>query len=65
MAFPPGLEWFFASRGWVPWLPVQLLSAFAVLACMVAVYWAVLPFQGRLLQRRQLTILAEVTEDIE
>jgi hypothetical protein len=34
-------------------------------ASVAALYWFILPFQGRLLQRREQTILREVTEETE
>jgi hypothetical protein len=62
---PPGLELLFASLGWVPWLPVNFLSALVILAGVVALYAALLPFQGQLLQKREQKILSEVTEEVE
>ena len=62
---PPGLELLFASLGWAPWLPVNLLSAVVILAGVVGLYAALLPFQGQLLQKREQKILNEVTEEVE
>ena len=62
---PPGLQLLFASLGWAPWLPVNLLSALVILAGVLALYAALLPFQGQLLQKREQIILREVTEEVE
>jgi len=62
---PPGLELLFASLGWAPRLPVNLLSAVVILAGVVGLYAALLPFQGQLLQKREQKILNEVTEEVE
>jgi hypothetical protein len=62
---PPGLQLLFFSLGWLPWLPVNLLSAGAILAGVVCLYRLFLPLQGRLLQRREQIILREVTEEVE
>ena len=62
---PPGLQLLFASLGWAPWLPVNLLSALVILAGVVGLYAALLPFQGQLLQKREQIILREVTEEVE
>jgi hypothetical protein len=62
---PPGLGLLFASFGWVPWLPVDLLSALVILAAVVGLYAILLPFEGQLLQKREQIILREVTEDVE
>jgi hypothetical protein len=55
----------FSKLGWLPWLPVNLLAAAMILAAAAGLYRAVLPLQGRLLQRREQTILSEVTEEVE
>jgi hypothetical protein len=55
----------FELLGWAPWLPVNILVSVIVLAAVACLYWFVLPFQGRLLQRREQTILREVTEETE
>jgi hypothetical protein len=65
IGLPPGLQWLFSSQGWLTWLPVNLISAALVLAGVAWVYRIVLPLQGRLLQRRELAILVEVTEEVE
>ncbi|MEY2429276.1 MAG: type transport system permease protein [Verrucomicrobiota bacterium] len=62
---PASLALLFSSQGWTPWLPVNLLSTLALLAAIGCLYWNLLPFQGRLLQRREQTILREVTEETE
>jgi hypothetical protein len=51
--------------GMPEWLPVNLLSAIVVLLGLLWLYRIVLPAQGRLLQRRELHILREVTEETE
>jgi hypothetical protein len=65
LMIPATLELLFSLHGWVPWLPVNLLVTVAMLAAIGCLYWSLLPFQGRLLQRREQTILCEVTEDTE
>lgn len=62
---PAGLQILCSYMGWVPWLPVDLIVALAVLAGAAALYRALLPAQGRLLQRREQRILREVTEETE
>ena len=62
---PPGLQLLFASLGWAPWLPVNVLSALVILAGVLCLYWSLLPLQGRLLQKREQIILREVTEEVE
>jgi hypothetical protein len=62
---PAALGCLFTVQGWVPWLPVSLLTAVVVLAAVVFLYAALLPLQGRLLLRREQAILLEVTEDTE
>jgi hypothetical protein len=62
---PASLALLFSSQGWTPWLPVNLLATVALLAAIGCLYWNLLPFQGRLLQRREQTILREVTEETE
>ncbi len=61
----PGLQLLFSSRSWAPWLPVNLLASIAVLAGVVWLYRSLLPLEGRLLRRREQTILQEVTQEIE
>jgi ABC-2 type transport system permease protein len=51
--------------GMPEWLPVNLLSAILVLLGLLWLYRILLPTQGRLLQRRELHILREVTEETE
>ena len=62
---PPGLNLLFASLDWMPWLPVNVLAAVVILAGVAWLYGAVLPLEGRLLQRREQTILRAVTEEVE
>jgi hypothetical protein len=61
----PGLQLLVSSRNWAPWLPVNLLAAIATLAGVAWLYRSLLPLQGRLLRRREQTILQEVTQEIE
>jgi hypothetical protein len=62
---PQALQLLFAFEGWVPWLPVNLLTSGILLALIGCLYWALLPLQGQLLRRRELAILKEVTEEVE
>jgi ABC-2 type transport system permease protein len=62
---PPGLQALCTFRGWLSWLPVNLLVTILLLVPASLVYWWLLPFQGDLLQRREQTILKEVTEETE
>jgi hypothetical protein len=65
LLIPPGLQLLFSSQTWVPWLPVNLISAIILLAIVGWAYRWLLPFEGRLLQRREQNILREVTEETE
>ena len=62
---PAGLQALCLALGWAPWVPVNLLVTLFLVPLVVWIYWLVLPLQGSLLQRRELTILREVTEEIE
>lgn len=62
---PAALQALFAFEGWVPWLPVNVLGTLILLAGVALLYKALLPLEGRLLQRREQIILKEVTEEIE
>jgi hypothetical protein len=62
---PQALQLLFSFQGWVPWLPVNFLSSAILLALIGCLYWVLLPLQGQLLQRRELAILKEVTEEVE
>jgi hypothetical protein len=62
---PPGLQALCTTLGWTPWLPVNLLVTLILVPLVAWIYWLVLPVQGALLQRRELAILREVTEEIE
>jgi ABC-2 type transport system permease protein len=62
---PPGLQLLFSWRGWLPALPVNLLGSLTMLAAAAWLYSVVLPWEGRLLQRREQAILREVTEEVE
>lgn len=65
IVIPAGLQMLCIHMDWVPWLPVDLILALAVLAGAAALYRALLPAEGRLLQSREQTILREVTEEAE
>lgn len=65
IAVPPGLQFLFTRLEWLPWLPVNLISALLILAAVAALYRLLLPLEGRLLQRREQIILREVTEEVE
>jgi ABC-2 type transport system permease protein len=65
MLVAPGLQLLFTFMAWTPWLPVNLLASVAMLAAVAAGYWLLLPLEGRLLRRRELHILREVTEELE
>ena len=62
---PPAFQLLCSGLGWVPWLPVNLLATAGILAGTLWLYRGLLPLQGRLLQRREQTILREVTEEVE
>jgi len=47
------------------WFPIHFLSALVVLVGVFRLYRSLLPAQGRFLQRRELHILREVTEESE
>ena len=65
MAVPPGLQFVCSMFDLVPWLSVDLAATVLLAAVAVAIYSLVLPWEGRLLARRELKILQEVTEEIE
>jgi hypothetical protein len=65
IAIPPGLQFLFTRMEWLPWLPVNLISATLILAAVAVLYRVLLPLEGRLLQRREQAILREVTEEVE
>jgi len=63
---PPALELVCSFLLTTPvWFPVNLVSALLVLVGVAWLYRALLPVQGRLLQRREQHILREVTEEME
>ncbi|HWI57214.1 MAG TPA: hypothetical protein VNZ22_08300, partial [Bacillota bacterium] len=62
---PPALQALFSWQGWLSWLPVNLLATLLMLLAVGALYWVILPLEGRLLQRREQAILREVTEEVE
>ena len=65
MLVPAGLRLLFSYLNWVPWLPVNLLATLGLLATAGWLYRLLLPWEGRFLQRREQTILREVTEEVE
>jgi hypothetical protein len=65
MLVPAGLRLLFSGLNWVPWLPVNLLATLGLLAAAAVLYRLLLPLEGRLLARREQTILREVTEEVE
>lgn len=65
LAIPGGFHLLFHSQGWTPWLPIGFISGLFVLAIAGALYAWLIPVQGRLLQRRELHILKQVTEEVE
>jgi hypothetical protein len=65
LLIPAALQAWFFIQGWIPWLPVNLLASLGMLVLIAAFYRAMLPLEGRLLQRREQTILREVTEELE
>jgi len=65
LLIPSGLQLLFSFNHWVPWLPVNLLAALAILALIAGLYWLLLAPLGRLLQHREQAILREVTEEVE
>ena len=62
---PPGLQLLAQFLDWPAWVPVGPLAAAVILPLVAWAYWALLPAQGRLLQRREQAILLEVTEEVE
>jgi hypothetical protein len=62
---PSALQVMAAGLDWPGWIPVNVLATLAVLAGAIWLYNGLLPSQGRLLQKREQTILKEVTEEIE
>ncbi len=65
IAIPAGLQFLFTRLEWLPWLPVNVIAAVPILVIVAALYRVLLPLEGRLLQRREQTILREVTEEVE
>jgi len=65
IAIPPVLQFLFTRMNWLPWLPVNLIAATAILGAVIALYRVLLPLEGRLLERREQNILREVTEEVE
>lgn len=62
---PMMVQTLWKSAGWAPGLPLNLVLSFiAALVCAWG-YARLLPVQGRLLQKRELTILRQVTEELE
>jgi hypothetical protein len=65
LLFPPALQLLFSFFNWAPWLPVNLVATFGLLAAAGWLYRLLLPLEGRLLERREQMILREVTEELE
>jgi hypothetical protein len=65
IVIPPVVQLLFAHMAWLPWLPVNLVAAVAILLAVAALYRVLLPLEGRLLQRREQNILRAVTEEVE
>jgi ABC-2 type transport system permease protein len=65
MAVPSLLQLVCSMFDWVPWLPVNLVATLGLLAVTGGLYALLLPFEGRLLARREQKILQEVTEEVE
>lgn len=65
LAIPPLLQIVFSFFNWAPWLPINFVATLGLLAAVGWVYWLLLPWEGQLLQRREQTILREVTEEVE
>jgi hypothetical protein len=61
LLIPYGLELLCDYLGWLPYVPVYLLLALMTLGLAIYIYSRVLTLEGRLLERRQLTILETVT----
>jgi hypothetical protein len=61
----PGVQLLFGMMGWVQGLPVNLLVSLLLIGPAAWLYSALLPLQGRLLQKREQKILNEVTTEIE
>ena len=62
---PPLVQLLFHLKGWASGVPVNLLLSLPMLALFAWLYALVLPFEGRLLQKREQKILSEVTEEVE
>lgn len=65
LSVPVLMQVLFSYAGWPGASVVALPVAVVVAGLIGLVYWAVLPIQGQLLQRREQAILKEVTEDTE
>lgn len=64
--FLPALAgWLFASAGWLPAAPTNLLFSTIELALLIVLYRLSLPHLGRLLQHREKEILRIVTQEVE
>jgi len=62
---PPVMGWLFASAGWLPAAPTNLLFSAVEVALLIALYSLSLPHCGRLLQHREKEILRIVTQEVE
>ena len=62
---PPAAGWLFASAGWLPAAPTNLLFSAMELMLIAALYSLSLPHLGRLLQQREKEVLRIVTQEVE
>jgi ABC-2 type transport system permease protein len=62
---PAAAGWLFASAGWLPAAPTNLLFSAIELALFAALYSLSLPHLGKLLQHREKEILRIVTQEVE
>ena len=65
IAVPVGAKLLWAVIGLPPWLPIDVFVAVGMLGLVGWVYVLLLPAQGHLLERREMAILREVTEETE
>lgn len=62
---PPLAQLALAKMGLLPWFPANLVLTLLLLELVLLLYSALLPAQGRLLQKREQRILDEVTHETE
>lgn len=65
IAVPPALQFLWVFLGLPPWIPLNVISGLILAAIACWLYWLILPAQGKLLHRRELKILQEVTTESE